>query len=303
MFKKKNEFELIQSYFAPLSKGYEGALALKDDAALLDGYVISTDGFLEGVHFRSSDPPEAIGEKILRASLSDIAAMGAAPECWFLTAAFGKKLAARIKDFARGCGAAQELFAIHLAGGDMVASPSASFFSVTVVGKARKPVKRSGGLVGDRLYVSGTLGDSALGLRCDNRFLRSRYLYPQPRLALGLCLPKLAHAAIDLSDGLVADLTHLCGASGCGAHIYEDSLPLSREALEFGARHLALNAGDDYELLIAAPAKNEAKLFAAAHEAGTPLTCIGELTRGKKITITDSTGAVIKPAGGYQHFK
>jgi thiamine-monophosphate kinase len=307
MAKKRNEFELIDTYFAPLSKNFKGALNLKDDAALLSkNRVLSTDGFAEGVHFRFYDSAYSVGEKVLRASLSDLAAMGATPECWFLTAGFGDRLSGQIKNFALGCQRAQERFGITLAGGDMVRVAGNSFFSVTVIGKAKKSVQRNGGKPKDRLYITGTLGDAALGLvNPQDEFLSLRYLYPEPRLAFGASLPKLARAAIDLSDGLVADLTHLCKASGCGAIIYEDRLPISHSALRAhpSPHFFALNAGDDYELLVAASPRKEKKLFRAAVKTKTPLTCIGELTRRKKIVITNGAGInITPPKKGYNHF-
>lgn len=307
-----DEFQIIKSLFAPLSKNFKGALELKDDAALIEtankqNLVVSNDGFVEGIHFRYNDDPKSIGEKILRASISDLAAMGAAPKCWFLTAAFGKGWKQKLKPFAKGCLKAQKQFGLHLAGGDSINSTKTpSFFSLTVIGTAKNPIKRSGGKAGDRLYVSGTLGDAALGLLNPNhKFLANRYLYPEPRLALGLLLPKLATAAIDLSDGLLADLNHLCKASNCGAQINVDALPISPAAIDMHkqARKLALNAGDDYELLIAAPPKLEKSLFLAAERAKTPLTHIGMLTRSKKIIAIDDRGKQVKPLReGFNHF-
>lgn len=310
-----DEFDLIKTYFAPLAKGFSGSLGLTDDAAVLGGgagRVVSTDGFAEGVHFRDRDSAYAIGEKILRASLSDLAAMGAQPECWFLTAAFGTRLRKEIKSFAKGCSVAQDRFGLALAGGDMVRlAGDGSFFSVVVVGQTKSPVRRSGGKVGDRLYVTGTLGDSALGLKNPrNEFLNLRYLYPEPRLALGMRLSGIAGAAIDLSDGLVADLGHLCAASKCGAIVYQDILPISNAGWSAQAngevqsvQRLALNAGDDYELLIAVSKAKERQLLSVAQKTRTPLTLVGELTQGKAVVVKDSKGTtLLAPDTGYKHF-
>ena len=305
-----DEFDLIRSVFAPLSKNMAGSFRLSDDAASYtppkgQRAVISTDGYVEGVHFRASDPPEAIGEKILRAALSDLAAMGAAPQCWFLTAAFGRLMRGdRIKAFAAGCRKAQRRYGLTLAGGDVIAKAGKSVFSVTVIGSARKILRRSGAKPGDRLYVTGTLGDAALGLRVSDPFLARRYLYPEPRLALARYLPALASAAIDLSDGLLADLGHLCFTSATGALIHADRLPLSPQAKRLARApiRLALNAGDDYELLIAAPPAREGRLFAAARRTHTRLTHIGEIG-GRRIIARDANGNIVKPLRqGFRHF-
>lgn len=312
-----DEFTLIRSHLAPLSKKMAGSFRLSDDAASWmppkgEQAIISTDGYVENVHFRASDPPQAIGEKILRAALSDIAAMGAKPQCWFLTAAFGRHLRGdKIKHFVSGCRKAQTKYGITLAGGDVIAKSGGSVFSVTVIGSARKILRRSGARQGDRLYVTGTLGDAALGLRFpDEPFLAKRYLYPEPRLALARYLPDLASAAIDLSDGLLADLAHLCrastvGASTVGALIHADKLPISPAAKRKARApiRLALNAGDDYELLIAAPPAREARLFAAAARARTPLAHIGEIRAHGQIIARDAHGNIVKPLRqGFRHF-
>ena len=319
MPKAKSEFELISSLFAPLAEGVEGAFGLRDDAAQIAprrgwSFVVSVDGFVSGVHFRADDPPEAVGEKIVRASLSDLAAMGAHPLYWFLTAAFSKDMRfADVKKFAQGCARAQRRYGVKLIGGDTtttkIASKKAATFSAMVVGEVKKPVRRNGARPGDQLYVTGHLGDAALGLQYpQNKFLARRYLYPEPRLDLGRRLSGLAHAAIDLSDGLMADCAHLCRESQTGAVIRTHLLPLSRAARlvksDLALRRLALNAGDDYELLIAVPTRRAAKLCAAARSSGTKITLIGEVVeQASGVVALNKDGRAVRPLReGFRHF-
>ncbi len=314
--KVKDEFDLIDTLFAPLAKGVEGAFALRDDGAQIAPrrgreFVVSVDGFVAGIHFRPDDPPAAIGEKVMRASLSDLAAMGAVPLYWFLTAAFDKRASfTDVKKFTQGCARAQRRYGVQLAGGDTITGSPTATFSATMIGEVKTPVRRHGAQAGDQLYVTGHLGDAALGLQHpQNKFLSRRYLYPEPRLRLGQLLPNLASAAIDLSDGLLADCAHLCRESRVGAVIWTHCLPLSKAArtvrpdLE-ALRRLALNAGDDYELLIALPSARAKKLREAARRAHTKITLIGELTASSQgARAVDEHGGSVKPLReGFRHF-
>ncbi len=314
--KIKSEFDLIESLFAPLAKDFGGAFGLRDDAALIAPrrgreFVVSVDGFVAGLHFRCDDPPQAIGEKIVRASLSDLAAMGAAPLYWFLTAAFAKTTSfAEIKKFAQGCQRAQKRYGVILAGGDTMTTDHAATFSATIIGEVKKPLRRNGARSGDQLYVTGHLADAALGLQySQDKTLARRYLYPEPRLDLGRHLSGLAHAAIDLSDGLMADCAHLCRESQTGAVIRTHHLPLSRAARRAQSdlnalRRLALNAGDDYELLIAVAPRRAEKLKAAAQASKTKLTLIGEVVdQARGVVAVDEAGRNIRPLrDGFRHF-
>jgi thiamine-monophosphate kinase len=319
------EFERIARFFAPLAA--PEALGLADDVALIDGppgeqYVITTDAIVEGVHFLPGDPPAQVAQKLLRVNLSDLAAKGATPVGYqLMTALPATRDEAWLADFVAGLAADQSAFGIGLLGGDSVATPGPMTLSVTAIGRvaAGRAVLRRGAQVGDRVYVSGTLGDAALGLAvaCGElgglaaearAFLIQRYRLPQPRLALGARLVGLARAMIDVSDGLAGDLAHICAASGVAAVVEAALLPLSgpaRAAIDVApAQALApLIGGDDYELLFAAPPEVEAALAALAQSIMVPLTAIGRIEAGQGVRVLDPEGRPIAPlAPGYRHF-
>jgi len=318
-----SEFERIARFFAPLAA--PGALGLLDDVALIDGppgeqYVLKTDAIVEGVHFRPDDPPKQVGQKLLRVNLSDLAAKGATPVGYLLmTALAPARDEAWLAEFAAGLAADQATFGIGLLGGDSVATPGATTLSVAAIGRvaAGRAVLRRGARPGDRIYVSGTLGDAALGLKAAagglagidaaaRAFLIDRYRLPQPRLALGLALVGTARAMIDISDGLVADLGHICEVSGVGAVVEVALLPLSHAAKASLAGEPALLAsvlggGDDYELLFTAPAA--AALAELAERLGVAVTAIGRIEAGQGVRVLDPEGhPVAVPVAGYQHF-
>lgn len=322
-----DEFALIAQHFAPLAKSSEGALGLLDDAALLDvapgqTLVLAADMAVEGVHFTSDDPPELIGRKVLRYNLSDLAAMGAAPVAYLLTLA---KPAHRSSDWvgaiAAGLAMDQEAFQIDLIGGDTSASPGPAMLSITVIGSVGSgdALKRSGARPGDAVFVSGTIGDGALGLKSvtgdldrlepDNRaFLEDRYRLPQPRLALGRALAGIATAAIDVSDGLVADLAHICQASGAGAVIEAPLVPLSpaAKAVLLGgqiALSTLLTGGDDYELLFCVP-EDRLDAVSRLEEGGdVPITRIGRISEGSGVEALGEDGKPLSiGSGGFRHF-
>ncbi|HXP31454.1 MAG TPA: thiamine-phosphate kinase [Stellaceae bacterium] len=320
-----SEFERIARFFAPLAA--PGALGLMDDVALIDGppgaqYVLKTDAIVEGVHFRPDDPPKQVGQKLLRVNLSDLAAKGATPVGYLLmTALAPSRDEAWLAEFAAGLAADQATFGIGLLGGDSVATPGATTLSVAAIGRvaAGRAVLRRGARPGDRIYVSGTLGDAALGLKAAagglagidaaaRAFLIDRYRLPQPRLALGLALVGTARAMIDISDGLVADLGHICEVSGVGAVVEVALLPLSHAAKASLAGEPALLAsvlggGDDYELLFTAPPATEATLAELGARLGVAVTVIGRIEAGQGVRVLDPEGhPVAVPVAGYQHF-
>lgn len=320
-----SEFERIARFFAPLAA--PGALGLMDDVALIDGppgaqYVLKTDAIVEGVHFRPDDPPKQVGQKLLRVNLSDLAAKGATPVGYLLmTALAPARDEAWLAEFAAGLAADQATFGIGLLGGDSVATPGATTLSVAAIGRvaAGRAVLRRGARPGDRIYVSGTLGDAALGLKAAagglagidaaaRAFLIDRYRLPQPRLALGLALVGTARAMIDISDGLVADLGHICEVSGVGAVVEVALLPLSHAAKASLAGEPALLAsvlggGDDYELLFTAPPATEATLAELGARLGVAVTVIGRIEAGQGVRVLDPEGhPVAVPVAGYQHF-
>jgi thiamine-monophosphate kinase len=317
----EGEFEFIARRLRPLATA-PGALNLIDDAALLDPaqgqqLVLTKDAMVAGVHFLEGDPPGQIAQKLVRVNLSDLAAMGAAPLGYLLALARPKEIADEwLAEFCAGLAADNAAFGIALLGGDTVSTPGPLTLSLTAIGEVPKgaALLRSGTKPGDDVWVSGTLGDAALGLKVlrgelevpeDARaHLIERYRLPRPRLALGEALRGIASAAIDISDGLVADLGHILEASAVGAELRADQLPLSAAARDVpGARDSALAGGDDYELLFTAPDERRAEIAALARRLDLPLTRISEIRGGADLSILDAKGQAIEPASkGWQHF-
>jgi len=319
------EFERIARFFAPLAA--PGALGLVDDVALIDGpageqYVLTTDAIVEGVDYFPDDPPAQIAKKLLRVNLSDLAAKGARPFGYLLTTVLP---AARdetwLAAFCAGLAEDQAAFGIGLLGGDSSGTPGPTTLSVTAIGRVERgrAILRSGAKAGDRIYASGSIGDAALGLAAlkgeiaglsesDRAFLIDRYRLPQPRLALGQRLVGLASAMIDISDGLVADLGHICTASALGARIDAEKVPRSeaaRRVLGIAPDRLAaiFGGGDDYELLFTAPPAAAYRIGDVMRETGILVYCIGEMETGAGVKVRDAHGQQM-PIGlaGYSHF-
>ncbi|TCZ57905.1 thiamine-phosphate kinase [Roseicella aquatilis] len=317
------EFALIARHFRRLAG--PGALDLSDDAALLDPppgrqLVLAADAMVAGVHFLPEDPPETIGRKLLRVNLSDLAAMGAAPLGYLMTTALPRSLPADwLGRFVDGLAADQAEFGLSVLGGDTVSTPGPISLSLTILGTVAPgaALRRDGARPGDALWVSGSIGDGALGLRVlrgslpadADGHLAGRYRLPRPRLALGGALAGLATAAMDVSDGLVQDLGHLCRGGGCAAEIHAAEVPLSPPAQALVAADpallpLVLTGGDDYELLFAAPAGAEAAVLAAGAAAGVPVRRIGGFVAGTpQVRVLGPDGAPLALAsGGWSHF-
>nr|WP_264185772.1 thiamine-phosphate kinase [Roseicella aerolata] len=317
------EFALIARHFRRLAG--PGALDLADDAALLDPpsgrqLVLAADAMVAGVHFLPDDPPETIGRKLLRVNLSDLAAMGAAPLGYLMTTALPKDLPPDwLGRFVDGLAADQAEFGLCVLGGDTVSTPGPISLSLTILGSVAPgaALRRAGARPGDSLWVSGTIGDGALGLRVlqgklpgdPGGHLARRYRLPEPRLALGAALGGLARAAMDVSDGLVQDLGHLCRGAGCGAVLQAAEVPLSPAARALAAGDpalagLCLTGGDDYELLFAAPPGAEEAVRARAATAGVPVARIGTFIEGPaEVRVLDAQGAEMAlPRGGWSHF-
>jgi thiamine-monophosphate kinase len=326
---KAEEDKLIQRIVKALAP--EGGpwlpLGVGDDAALLTprrGYdtILTCDWFLEGTHFLpGKHPADSIGWKCLARALSDIAAMGGQPRCFLLSLALPGKLALKEKgrgtgwldEFLDGLRRAARRFGCVLVGGDTTRRREI-LINVTVVGEvlAGRAVLRSGAKAGDRIFVSGTLGEAELGLQKlrqgarvspkNNRALR-KHLYPEPRLALGQWLAerKLAGSMMDLSDGLSSDLPRLCAASAVGARIQVAQIPSPKVPLtasrRFDALGLALNGGDDYELLFTVSANNAPRIPHSFR--GITLTEIGEVTRERRVVMAqqDGTTKLFLPRG------
>lgn len=324
--RKSGEFERIARYFAPLAAAEPGAAALKDDAAFLavpEGHelVVTTDAIVAGVHFLPNDQPETIARKALRVNLSDLAAKGAQPRWYLLDAAFPKGTSdAWVAAFAKGLAKDQAEFGIHLIGGDTVATPGPASFAITALGlvTAGQGLRRGGAARGDDIYVTGTIGDGALGLLAlqgkldmlkpkQRDELAERYHLPRPRVAAGRKLLGLATAAIDISDGLVADLGHIAEASTLGAAIETALIPMSPAAKEAVTKRPALMdrvlaGGDDYEILFTAPWRAAKHIRMMERDMRVKVTRIGRMEAEKGVRVVDPGGRVRKvPRGGWTH--
>jgi thiamine-monophosphate kinase len=314
------EFELIARYFAPLARGFTGARGLKSDNAYFPGdarhdLAVKTDGIVEGVHFLPDEKPEYVAARALRVCLSDLAAGGATPFTYQLALSLNRRFRERwLAGFARGLAADQRRYGIVLTGGDTSQSPGPTTIVITAFGKVPrgKGLGRDGARAGDELWVSGTIGDAALGLlaargNIDEPYLEKRYRLPQPRTTLGPRLIGIARATADVSDGLMADAGHIAEASRLRVSIERELVPLSPAARRAVGERPALWAnvlggGDDYELLIAiAPAK-QAALIAAARAARVKVARIGAFSSGKGVHLTVAGQRARITRSGYVHF-
>lgn len=323
-----DEFRSIAELFAPLALP-EGA-GLLDDAAFIPArpgweLVVTTDAVVEGVHFLPDTPPELVARKLLRVNLSDLAAKGAEPFGYQLAVAWPARWGeAERTAFARGLAQDQVAYGIGLLGGDTVSTPGPMTASVTALGYAPEgqAVRRSGARPGDFVLVSGTIGDGWLGLEAARgglalpsahlSALRARYELPEPRTALTPILRRYARAALDISDGLIADLGHLARASAGGVSVQLERLPLSLgarawvdgqpdQAGALEALEALATGGDDYELAFSIAPEAWADCEAEAAQAGVPLTVIGEVTSGGGLLVTHG-GQVREPARtGWRH--
>lgn len=302
------EERLIVRCFGPLAT-HPGALALADDAAVLTpppgcDLVLTTDGAIAGVHFFPGDPPETIGRKALRMNLSDLAAKGAQPAGFLLSIALPAGTGESwLTPFAAGLGDDAQQYKCPLLGGDTDRTPGPISVSITAFGSVPqgKIVRRSTARAGDRIVVTGTIGDAALGvlLRRDaglarrlrlretaNAQLQKRYLLPQPRNAAAAAVLQHASAAMDVSDGLAGDLAKLCRTSGVAAEVDVAQVPLSEAAraavaVDPALLETALSGGDDYEILLTLPPERLEAFRKAATEAGVAVTEIGRIVDGQ----------------------
>lgn len=325
----RTETELIETYLAPLTRGAAGAFGLRDDAALIEteegvDLVVTNDPVRAGVHFFADDDARDIAWKALAVNVSDLVAKGAEPVGYVMALAFPEPpLASWMDRFALGLKEAQDAFGIQLLGGDTDRSGGPLSVSVTAFGAVPRDgfVPRSGARAGDHVLVSGTLGDAALGLKlraggqesglgeAHRAHLVGRYLRPEPRLALIPVLRSYATAALDVSDGLVKDLTRLAAAAGAGIEVRYSALPLS-EAVRAASvnspttvEQAVLGGGDDYEVLFAVTDADLADVLAEAEAVGVPVTEIGILQPGAGVRVTGDTGDDMTPSEtGFDHF-
>ncbi len=300
------EAELIATLLAPISG--PGGLALKDDAACLTpppghDLVVTTDALVAGVHFFSDDPPASIARKALRVSLSDLAAKGAAPLGFVLSLCLPPDWTlAWMLGFVESLGQDALAYRCPLVGGDTVRMPGPLTLSVTALGAVPhgRMVARTGARPGDQILVTGTIGDAALGLALrrtpdapwakalgqeDRDHLADRYLHPQPRNALFAALRDHAHAAMDVSDGLIGDVIKLLIASGVSGSIDLDAVPMSPAAAratknDVNLVEIVMTGGDDYEVICTVPPEKMRSIRQAAELEGVPITAIGTVVEG-----------------------
>lgn len=328
---RPGEFELIRKYFAPLASD-PGSLGLTDDAAVYrpktgNELVVTKDMLAADVHFFADDPPEAIAAKALRVNLSDLAAKGAKPVAYLLGLALQKDWNEKwIERFCNGLSADQSAFDVALAGGDTIRSGNGLVISVTAFGETPfgAAVRRNGASPGDLLYVTGTIGDAAAGLKerlvpgfCrklglsqeDERHVLDRYLLPRPRVSLAGAVRQYASAAMDVSDGLLADALHIAKASGVVVELDMEAVPLSPAMKAISSAdpqmfRTCLNGGDDYEILAAVPKSDQAEFEQRALSLNCPVTQIGEAYTGHgSVRLKSSSGIVdLEDMSGFRHF-
>ena len=289
------------------------ARGLEDDVAVIGDLVLTHDMIAEGVHYLETDPPASVGWKLVTVNLSDLAAKGAEPIAALMGFTIGRD-SDWDERFLEGVAAACEAYSLALVGGDTIALPSDAprVFGLTAIGRGGSSIpSRSGAKPGDWLWVVGALGDAAAGLALlkeDSEAegpLVEAFRRPVPQLAAGRLLGPYATAMMDISDGLLLDASRLCAASGCGAEIRLDELPVSRAFVaERGAarraRIEAATGGDDYALLVAMPADFDP--LGLSLPTGTILARIGELSAGKGLKLFDAAGEVPLPEQlGYEH--
>jgi thiamine-monophosphate kinase len=322
-----SEFDIIHRYFAgsnlaPPTSDKQCLLGIGDDCALLQtdaahALAFSVDTLVEGVHFPNEAPAFLVGYRALMVNVSDLAAFGATPAYFTLALTLPWSDEQWIHDFAQGLSAVANAHSLYLIGGDTTRGPLS--ITIQVIGKIspNAALKRSGAKVGDGIYVTGTLGDAMAGLQIIQEeimgddstadYLINRFYQPSARVEVGNALCGVANSTIDISDGLLADLSHILKASAVGAKVLIDSVPLSNALLSVmdkkAAQQLALTGGDDYELCFTVSKDNEHKLADISKHTGVTITRIGEITNDKVLTCVDGNNQTVEFATlGFRHF-
>ncbi len=316
------EFELIKEFFTaqPVSRK-DVVMGIGDDCALIKAnsgklIAVTTDTLVAGVHFPLDTPPRAIGHKAVAVNLSDLAAMGAEP-CWISVAITLPEVNQQwLAEFTAGVFELTEYFNVQLIGGDTTSGP----LSITITAQGTVPegkaLCRNGAQNGDYLYVTGNLGDAGLALAAINGKVEltkvdfdkvlNKLNYPKPQVLAGQLMREYANSAIDVSDGLLADLNHLCQASKLGANIKVEDIPLSetlRNNLSAEAAvAMALSAGDDYQLIFTTSATNKVGLETAMGHANIDFSCIGQLNPSGEIKLSYNDLPYEAPNLGFEHF-
>lgn len=315
-----SEFELIAKLFAPLATS-PGAFGLKDDAAVIapragHDLVVTTDTIVAGVDFFADDPPDTVAKKALRVNLSDLAAKGAEPRAYLLSLMLPRDTdISWIEAFAHGLGEDQKKYSADLIGGDISSTPGPLSIAITAFGHVPEGriIRRNGAASGDLVFVTGTIGDSAGGLSVlkgegSSDSLVERYRIPEPPVLFGPKLPELASAALDVSDGLLADLAHIGETSGVRIVVEAARIPRSPalhalwgDSLEAIVR--AATSGDDYQIAFTAPPSREAEIRMAARDAKVAAAKIGRVEQGAGVVLLDERGGEIAVARrGFRHF-
>jgi thiamine-monophosphate kinase len=306
-----DEFDIIARYFAPLSG--EGAFGLTDDAAVIpprSGHdlVVTTDAIMEGVDFFAFDPADTVARKALRVNLSDLAAKGAEPAFYLLNLSLPPTITPQwLETFAAGLAHDQGQYGIALLGGDTGATEGPLAIAITAFGyvPSGTMVRRNGAKLGDAVYVTGSIGGSAGGLAifkrekhtlsdADRDALIARYRVPEPPMAFARTLRGIASAAIDVSDGLIADLGHLAAASGVAIAVEGEAIPLPPALRAWWGENAiprAATAGDDYQIA-----------FTAAPGLTGPFTQIGAVAAGQGVRLLIGGAEAALPRTGYRHF-
>jgi len=314
------EFDIIQRFFMPSTD--HTVLAGGDDAALIAvrtgmELAVSTDALVAGRHFFEDADAYGIGHKSMAVNLSDMAAMGAEPRWATLTLTLPSVDEDWLERFARGFLDLAAEYHVDLIGGDTTRGPLTVCVQIMGEVPAGQALRRSGARAGEDLWVSGTLGDAALALAHargdlrlqadDLRYACERLDRPRPRVELGKALLGRASSAIDVSDGLVADVGHVAAASGVRAVIYWESIPLSSVGARYREhpllRQLALAGGDDYELAFTAPASLRTEIASRAGKLGVAVTRIGAIEAGTGVVVLDAGKPVVLPETGFDHFR
>lgn len=317
------EFEFIAQSLAPLAADYEGAFGLTDDAAFLaasTGLVVTSDTLIQGVHFRSDDPWDVAARKALRMNVSDLVAMAARPHAFLLSIVWPETVSARDQQrFVDGLAEDSAGYGMPLIGGDTTRGGDCLVITITALGEVAQPLRRSGAQPGDRVFVTGTIGDGWLGLQShalglpetERNSLNDRYLLPQPPVALIETLRTSATAGLDVSDGLISDAGHMAKASGVSVDLELANIPLSAAARDWLARQdkrtdamiSLITGGDDYEMLFCCPADRVEALRISARNAGVAVTDIGCISEGSGVSVRDEKGNIVQILKtGFTHF-
>ena len=317
------EFDLIKQYFQPQVYREDVLLGVGDDCAVVrvpegERLAVTTDTLIAGVHFPVDTPPADIAWKAIAVNLSDLAAMGARPAWMTLALTLPERADRWLREFSRSFCETVKHFNVDLIGGDTTQGPLAITLQAMGFVHPEQTMRRDAAVPGDAVYVSGTLGDAAAGLKIRQHqqsvrdiesWLVHRLNRPEPRVELGVQASRFCRCCIDISDGLAADLGHILEASQCGATVNIDKIPLSHQLVEyFEGRDavdwdMVLAGGDDYELCLVVAPEYEDRLMRVASEIALPLARVGSIEKGSALSFVDDAGARYLPdRSGYEHF-